>query len=113
MKTSLCSQFLTLACLFTVHSATAIGADPASFDIVVYGGTCGGVTAAVEAANQGQKVVLIEPGRHLGGLTSGGLGATDIDPSRRSATSATICWCPCAARHRTSPMEAFAWSRRS
>ncbi len=49
-----------------------------TYDIVVYGGTAGGVVAAVEAANQGKRVVLIEPGKHLGGLTAGGLGATDI-----------------------------------
>jgi len=48
------------------------------FDIVVYGGTSGGVAAAVQAARMGRSVVLIEPGRHLGGLSSGGLGATDI-----------------------------------
>jgi hypothetical protein len=47
-------------------------------DVVVYGGTCGGVIAAAQAARLGKSVVLIEPGRHLGGLTSGGLGATDI-----------------------------------
>ena len=46
--------------------------------MVVYGGTSGGVAAAVQAARMGRSVVLIEPGRHLGGLTSGGLGATDI-----------------------------------
>jgi hypothetical protein len=45
---------------------------------VVYGGTSGGVVAAVKAARMGRSVVLIEPGRHLGGLSSGGLGATDI-----------------------------------
>jgi hypothetical protein len=48
------------------------------YDVVVYGGTCGGVAAAVQASRMGKTVVLIEPGRHLGGLTSGGLGATDI-----------------------------------
>ncbi len=41
-----------------------------------------GVVAAVQAARMGKSVVLIEPGRHLGGLTSGGLGQTDSgDPS--------------------------------
>src|SRR5581483_4357596 len=44
----------------------------------VYGGTAGGVAAAVQAARMGKSVVVIEPGRHIGGLTSGGLGATDI-----------------------------------
>jgi FAD-dependent oxidoreductase family protein len=48
------------------------------YDVVVYGGTSGGVIAAVQAAAEGKSVVLIEPGSHLGGLTSGGLGATDI-----------------------------------
>ena len=48
------------------------------YDIVVYGGTCGGVSAAIQAGRMGKSVVLIEPGKHLGGLTSGGLGATDI-----------------------------------
>jgi len=50
----------------------------ASYDVVVYGGTSGGVIAAVKVARMGKSVVLIEPGRHLGGLSSGGLGATDI-----------------------------------
>ena len=48
------------------------------YDVVVYGGTSGGVVAAVQAAAEGKSVVLIESGSHLGGLTSGGLGATDI-----------------------------------
>jgi len=48
------------------------------YDIVIYGGTSGGVIAAYSAAKLGQSVLLIEPGRHLGGLSSGGLGQTDI-----------------------------------
>ena len=51
---------------------------PEAFDVVVYGGTSAGVTAAVQARQMGRSVVLLEPGRHLGGLTSGGLGNTDI-----------------------------------
>jgi len=49
-----------------------------SYDIVVYGGTSAGVAVAVQAARMNQSVVLIEPGSHLGGLTSCGLGQTDI-----------------------------------
>jgi hypothetical protein len=48
------------------------------YDLVVYGGTSGGVAAAVQAARMGKTVILIEPGKHLGGMSSGGLGATDI-----------------------------------
>ncbi len=51
---------------------------PKTADIVVYGGTAGGIAAAIQAARMGKTVLLVEPGRHLGGLTSGGLGATDI-----------------------------------
>jgi len=53
-----------------------------SIDVVVYGGTSGGVVAAVQAARMGRSVVLIEPSRHLGGLSSGGLSATDIGNKR-------------------------------
>jgi hypothetical protein len=47
-------------------------------DICIYGGTSAGVMAAYTARMYGKKVLLIEPGRHLGGLSSGGLGYTDI-----------------------------------
>src|SRR5690606_9945273 len=56
----------------------APGEETRTYDLVVYGGTSGGVAAAVQARRMGKSVVLIEPGRHLGGLSSGGLGATDI-----------------------------------
>jgi len=56
----------------------ALAAEDSAHDVVVYGGTSGGVTAAIQAKLMGKSVVLIEPGRHIGGLTSGGLGATDI-----------------------------------
>src|SRR5512132_38683 len=50
---------------------------PATYDLVVYGGTAGGVITAVSAAREGLSVALLEPGRHLGGMVSGGLGWTD------------------------------------
>jgi hypothetical protein len=49
-----------------------------TYDVVIYGGTSAGVTAAMQSARFGKKVILVEPGEYLGGLTSGGLGATDI-----------------------------------
>ena len=55
----------------------AVGTPAEKFDVVVYGGTSAGVTAAVAAAREGASVALLEPGKHLGGMTSGGLGATD------------------------------------
>jgi len=49
-----------------------------TYDLVIYGGSSGGIAAAVQARRMGKTTIVIEPGKHLGGLTSGGLGATDI-----------------------------------
>lgn len=57
--------------------AQAQNAEPV-YDLVVYGGTSGGVAAAIAARRMGKTVIVIEPSQHVGGLTSGGLGATDI-----------------------------------
>lgn len=46
-------------------------------DVLVYGGTAAGVIAAVAAARGGARVLILEPGKHLGGMVSGGLSATD------------------------------------
>ncbi|MFM8579649.1 MAG: FAD-dependent oxidoreductase, partial [Planctomycetaceae bacterium] len=51
---------------------------PGQADVVVYGGTSGGVVAAIQARRMGLSAVVVEPGQHVGGLSSGGLGATDI-----------------------------------
>lgn len=47
-------------------------------DVAVYGGTPAGVTAAIEAARMGRKTLLLSFNRHVGGMTSGGLTATDL-----------------------------------
>ena len=50
-------------------------------DVVVYGATPGGIAAALQATRMGRSVVLLEPSGRIGGLTTGGLGRTDIgDP---------------------------------
>jgi hypothetical protein len=58
-------------------------------DVVVYGATSAGVAAAVAAAGQGARTVLVEPGRHIGGMTSGGLGYTDVGDVRALGGPAT------------------------
>ena len=45
-----------------------------TYDVCVYGGTASGVIAAYSASKMGKKVILIEPGQYLGGMTTGGLG---------------------------------------
>ena len=46
-------------------------------DVLVYGATPGGVCAAIAAAREGASVLLLEPTRHIGGLTTGGLSHCD------------------------------------
>ena len=47
-------------------------------DVCIYGGTSAGIAAAIQVARSGKSVVIAEASTHLGGLTTGGLGATDI-----------------------------------
>jgi ribulose 1,5-bisphosphate synthetase/thiazole synthase len=46
-------------------------------DICIYGGTASGVMAAVAAARDGWRVMIVEPSRWLGGMTGGGLDHVD------------------------------------
>ena len=61
--------------LLLLLSVSARAAD--DYDIVVYGGTASGVIAAVQAKKMGKSVLIVGPDKHLGGLSSGGLGFTD------------------------------------
>ncbi len=47
-------------------------------DLCIYGATSAGVIAAYTASQAGKSVLLIDPGARVGGLSSGGLGQTDI-----------------------------------
>ncbi|MFZ2281194.1 MAG: FAD-dependent oxidoreductase [Prosthecobacter sp.] len=71
-------SFLLVCALSSSLAAAAV----VESDLCVYGGTSGGVAAAVQAARMGKTVVIAEPGRHLGGMTSGGLSAVDIGDPR-------------------------------
>jgi hypothetical protein len=55
----------------------ALAAAVVTVDLVVYGATAAGIVAAVQARRMGRTAVVVEPGGHLGGLTTGGLGYTD------------------------------------
>lgn len=61
-------------CLMLITSTVSAAEE---YDIVIYGGTSGAVTAAVQAKRLGKSVVIVCPDQHLGGLSSGGLGWTD------------------------------------
>ena len=67
----------TLIALACATQAVAALPESVDHDVVIYGGTSSGVIAATQAARLGKRVVLIVPDGHLGGMTTGGLGATD------------------------------------
>src|SRR5262245_29563124 len=65
---------LAIICLLT---STVLG-QTKKYDVVIYGGTAGGVMTAISAAREGLSVALLEPGKHLGGMVTGGLSRTDF-----------------------------------
>lgn len=54
-----------------------------SADVIVYGATPGGFCAAIAAAREGASVILLEPTKHVGGLSTGGLSHCDSNQMRR------------------------------
>ena len=69
---------LSLLCLLPILSAGCIGKIK-EYDVCVYGGTPGGITAAISAAREGASVVLLEQTRHVGGLTTSGLNRDECN----------------------------------
>ncbi|RKY12408.1 MAG: xanthan lyase [Planctomycetota bacterium] len=64
---AICTGCVTVQTNKQVHEA----------DIVIYGGTSVAVISAVQAQRMGKSVIVVSPDKHLGGLSSGGLGWTD------------------------------------
>jgi hypothetical protein len=77
MKKFMTNSAIALA-LTGLWAGSVAAAQPVESDLCIYGGTSAGVIAAVQAVKLGKTVVVVEPGRHLGGLSAGGLGYTDI-----------------------------------
>ncbi len=69
-------HILTLICCLLCSNVFA--ASPKKADVVIYGATSAGISAAIQASRMGKSVILIEPSKRIGGLTTGGLGRTDI-----------------------------------
>jgi hypothetical protein len=80
MRLAISHTCAVITCLLQlcINKPAAAQQKELSVDICVYGGTASGVMAAYTASKMGKKVLLIEPGKHVGGLTTGGLGYTDI-----------------------------------
>lgn len=67
--------FLPFVLITQSCNQTKSGTD---YQIIVYGGTSAGISAAIQASRMDKSVLIIEPTHRLGGLTTGGLGQTDI-----------------------------------
>ncbi|MCD7935793.1 MAG: FAD-dependent oxidoreductase [Tannerellaceae bacterium] len=78
MKSYLISFCLSLFILLTGIACAGTHEQVKEVDICIYGGTSAGVIAAYTAKMSGKSVLLVEPRRNLGGMSSGGLGYTDI-----------------------------------
>ncbi len=70
--------FPMVALLSSESPAAAAGTT--SHDVVIYGGTPGGIACAIAASREGRTVLLLETTKHVGGLTTGGLSHTDVGP---------------------------------
>ena len=69
---------LLVASVVSLVPAVCQSAGPPIYDLVIYGGTSAGIAAAVQAKRMGASVIVLEPSARIGGLTTGGLGQTDI-----------------------------------
>lgn len=70
-------KFRKIIVAFAFNGAFLSGQESHQADIIVYGGTSAAVIAAVQAKQMGKSVIIVSPDKHLGGLSSGGLGWTD------------------------------------
>ncbi len=67
----------TLGALLLQGCSSNPSATVKKYDLVVYGGTSAGVVAAIQARRLGMSVALVCPEKHIGGMTTNGLGWTD------------------------------------
>ena len=81
MRKELSFALMCIVIIFTaiqgIESSVSAADSSKTYDVVIYGGTSAGVTAAVQAKRMGKTAIIVGPDMHLGGLTAGGLGWTD------------------------------------
>lgn len=71
-------RLLVIAIILFAFPAHSQSPKVVQVDVCIYGATSAGIIAAYTAKKMHQTVLVVEPGKHIGGLTSGGLGFTDI-----------------------------------
>ena len=71
-------QILNLSFILLMLNYSGVFGQNKKYDVIIYGGTSAGIASAIQTSRMGKSVVIIEPTHRLGGLTTGGLGQTDI-----------------------------------
>lgn len=82
-------SYFVLCTLLLMHLPSGLGDSPSHTDVLVYGATPAGISAAIAAATEGHDVLLIEPTNRIGGLVTSGLSHTDFH-SRESLSGAFL-----------------------
>ncbi|MDD4922832.1 MAG: FAD-dependent oxidoreductase [Bacteroidales bacterium] len=78
MRKHICLAIIVgLALLTSCHSSVKNGTDYEA-DVIIYGGSSAAIMAAVQVKKMGQSVIVVSPDKHIGGLSSSGLGFTDV-----------------------------------
>ena len=72
------SWIVTIIIAFMPHISMG-KAEVEKYDVVVYGGTPGGITSAIAAAREGASVILLEQTKHVGGLSTSGLNRDELE----------------------------------
>lgn len=73
---------LLASILSTSHYLEIYAVSPTQSDVVVYGSTPAGIMAAIQASQMGKSTLLVNTNKHVGGVMTSGLGATDMNSSR-------------------------------
>jgi hypothetical protein len=77
MRTRLLIDILIIVCFAGLSCSHESTKQTYKADVIVYGGTSAAVTTAVQVHRMGQSVIIVSPDKHLGGMSSSGLGFTD------------------------------------
>ena len=77
-RLSIILKGLTLSIIVLLSGCSQADLQENQYDVVIYGGTSGGLAAAIQVSRMEKTVVVLVPGNRVGGLTTGGLGQTDI-----------------------------------
>lgn len=68
-----------IAFIARVMTPHLVAAEYPAPDVVVYSGTPCGIAASIAAAREGARVVLIEPTKHIGGLSTSGINTAESE----------------------------------